>query len=142
MMATASNGGCQVEAVTRAAVDASPLVLSIQPPYPFAPRGQIVTFTVTITNLHSSHVLTNLIVSAEKVSGCSRAKGELPGLEPGGHVSYTCQTDPLSHYLRDLVQVTAIDAAGPVDADLAVFADTAEAHVGIYDIPIVVKAGQ
>lgn len=52
--------------------------------------GEQVTYTITVTNSHSSLSLNNVQVSAPNVSGCTPALGTSQTLAPGASQTYNC----------------------------------------------------
>jgi hypothetical protein len=138
--AGASNGGSPVSASARAFVDINATIkVSVQPPQQFALLGQIVTFTVTISNLHNSQALTNISVAAPNVPDCSRASGVLPDLAASTSLTYTCQIQMSSNQLINEVTASASGPVSLVDADPPVMAASATAEARIFYLPALFK---
>jgi uncharacterized repeat protein (TIGR01451 family) len=120
-------------------VHTAPFAVSVLPASQFAVRDQVVTFTVTITNLHSTHDLADIVATAV-VSDCSRSAGDLPTLTPGDHLSYTCHTEPMQFSIRNVVEVTAVEVGGQADADPIYTETIARAEAGIYILPLIFRS--
>lgn len=137
--AGASSGGSPLSTSARAFVDITTLKVSVQPPQQFALLGQIVTFTVTISNLHNSQALTNISVAAPNVSDCSRAGGVLPDLAASTSLTYSCQIQMSSHLLINQVTVSASGPASPVDVDPPVMIASVTAGAQVVYLPTIFK---
>ncbi|MCP4418866.1 MAG: hypothetical protein GY805_19795 [Chloroflexi bacterium] len=91
--AVAINQGSNVSYSCTAQVDSS-LVLDIEhtavPTGNFSGEQANYTVTITVTNGHSSLSLSNVLVSAPSVSGCTPALSTPQTLGPGASQIYTC----------------------------------------------------
>jgi len=120
-------------------VHTAPFAVSVSPGSQFATRDQVATFTVTITNLHSTHELADIAATAV-VSDCNRSAGTLPNVAPTSHISYTCHTGPMQCSICNVVEVTAAEVDGQADADPIFYEMTARANAGIYRFPLIYRS--
>jgi uncharacterized repeat protein (TIGR01451 family) len=139
--AGANDAGTPVEASARAFVDInSTIKLNVQPPHQFAVLGQIVTFTIAITNLQTGQALTDFSVVAPNVPDCSRASGALPDLAASASLSYTCQIQMISHRVDNSVTAFAGGVMSPVDVDPPAMLASATAGAEVVYLPAILKA--
>jgi uncharacterized repeat protein (TIGR01451 family) len=68
--------------------------------------GEAVTYTITISNSHSSLSLSNVQVSAPNVTGCTPALGTSQTLGPGASQTYTCPNNVINSPLPSTATVT------------------------------------
>lgn len=137
LSADADDNGTPVSASARAFVDVNSLIaIDVQPLEQFALAGQIVTFTVTITNLQSSQPLTNISVDAPEVPDCSRSSGVLSDLAASASLTYTCQIQMPSNLIVNNVSAFAESPINLIDVDPTTVSASATAGVELLHLPI------
>lgn len=100
--------------------------------------GEQVTYTITITNSHSSLSLSNVQVSAPNVSGCSPALSTPLTLGPGTGQTYTCPNNTINSPISSAATVTGeltisnvANASDPDDPGGAKSSSTVQSQVHI-----------